>query len=837
MPDSTPPPLVALQEDGTPAIINYNVPEPTSYSGRNFIDLIPDHPRDSLRCPARRGHAGRLPAWPGRGLASSVAPAAPAAGGASTSLVPGLAVPKGVVVVPDGDPQQSPIMLSTQPVGSRLASLTRADIAALHQTGKQVVVYRSTTGALSYEVEDLSTPSSPEGATPLTTVLHRGVPMMQPVGGPLSDPPEPPRVSVTIDSPKPGPPLPGPSAGVTVPISGTWFSDAATVAIEVQADGGSSTPVPTDSSRQWSTTLTFTSSGSHRITVRASTQWRFKGQTRTVTATANVTVDVVLDQANPDPAPTLPRVQVLNPPDAAIITAKNGVAVCTVKGTASDTGGPGVVAVTVRVDGSETPVSATPHDGTDWSHWSAQVLLDGIGPHTIGADASDTNGIKAATDVVTVVVADRQDARRLETRLMIVETLNLSSFLGDYGAGRAVKTFSLLPGEKTTISIRTWDKSSTNIQNVASVVDSTAVEAGEDFDQALTEEATRKEAAAKDAKYSVTGQASMRWGFGSASLSATFSGSANSAREEAVKNVRSATRKHSMKASSNRSLTINTESQYTNESGNEQTTTREISNINVSRALNFVFRQMNQEHITLVHLTDARIGYYTLDVLLDADGKPQYRTDEHGQPTSILDTVEHYQEVTLPELDSLLQIAVVDVHRDAVRQAIFRVLTGIPDYQGSLRSLIEQVVPLDDNGAEMPEAAYFRVPPNLQTTFVNPHTERTITVPGIVLSYDHIVMRTDGVLVEAVLGEGDALDGYSHGLQDAAVAQRRIALDERRAGLDRQALARKIVAEKDAEAAAIYATVFPPIPASVPSTLTVGLDGQADRATSVQPRA
>src|SRR5579859_4852148 len=38
--DSTAAPLVDLQPGGVPALINYNVPEPMSFSGRNFIEIL-----------------------------------------------------------------------------------------------------------------------------------------------------------------------------------------------------------------------------------------------------------------------------------------------------------------------------------------------------------------------------------------------------------------------------------------------------------------------------------------------------------------------------------------------------------------------------------------------------------------------------------------------------------------------------------------------------------------------------------------------------------------------------------------------------------------------------
>jgi hypothetical protein len=81
-------------------------------------------------------------------------------------------------------------------------------------------------------------------------------------------------------------------------------------------------------------------------------------------------------------------------------------------------------------------------------------------------------------------------------------------------------------------------------------------------------------------------------------------------------------------------------------------------------------------------------------------------------------------------------------------------------------------------------------------------------------------MRTDQLLCDAILGEGDALDTYSHALQDVAIAERQAAVDERNAAIAREKLAQQIVASKDADMAAIYQKIYP-APLSVPATITV----------------
>jgi hypothetical protein len=81
-------------------------------------------------------------------------------------------------------------------------------------------------------------------------------------------------------------------------------------------------------------------------------------------------------------------------------------------------------------------------------------------------------------------------------------------------------------------------------------------------------------------------------------------------------------------------------------------------------------------------------------------------------------------------------------------------------------------------------------------------------------------MRTEGVMVDAVLGPGNGLDQYSKELQEIALAERQVAVAERQAEVDRVALGREIVVDKDEVSAAVFAKVFPPTPVGTTVTTT-----------------
>jgi hypothetical protein len=82
-------------------------------------------------------------------------------------------------------------------------------------------------------------------------------------------------------------------------------------------------------------------------------------------------------------------------------------------------------------------------------------------------------------------------------------------------------------------------------------------------------------------------------------------------------------------------------------------------------------------------------------------------------------------------------------------------------------------------------------------------------VEGVLLKERSIVMATDSVAVEALLGVEEALDEYSHDLQVEAIREKQLAND-------REQLAQRIVAGGDADLAALFAQVFAPAPEPEP---------------------
>ncbi|MCA9708100.1 MAG: hypothetical protein KDK70_19770 [Myxococcales bacterium] len=375
------------------------------------------------------------------------------------------------------------------------------------------------------------------------------------------------------------------------------------------------------------------------------------------------------------------------------------------------------------------------------------------------------------------------DPKDSKPRLAIVETYRLTSYLGDYGAGRVVQTFSLLPSEKARIAIQTYTKTTSKRNEASSILDSYSRESADDFERAVKSEQTDKQESQRRDEWHVDAQVSNNWGFMSAKLSAGYAGSASAGREQFARDVSNVTKKCSSRASNKRDIQIEQRSQTQVELGQSESSEREIHNLNTGRVLSFVFRQMNQEFISILHLIDAHVAFFDAAV-----------------PNSL-------RLIELPELERFLESTVETSARAGIVEAIATILSNVFDAHGNRISLVEKVK-LGDGPHE-----YLRVRRDLVST----HEER-FPVPGIILSASRNVLRTDGLIVEAVLGAGEGLDTYARGLQEEQVRTRRLANELLAVQVEREKLAQKLLSADDTDGAALFEAAFHKTSLSSPPT-------------------
>jgi Bacterial Ig domain len=847
---SIPDPMVKLEPGGVAPIISYNVPEPTVYSGRNFIDLqfpasyfvvgtnpagftaavAPKLLNSDLEGAAARGLPTDYDALAAAGLAVDPAEAALMAregkrlqvyrslsGALATTWVEAVLAPepgqepgaRATLIPLPGDPVEIRISISSPGDGATVSGphtgvsltvqgtvwsnfpLTDVSVWALNEgTGTRTGGTATRSGG-NWSIPLSLTAPGKTMITAVATSSNSGITKDHTiwVTVALAAPPDTTSPAVSITSPANGASLSGPSSPVTTTVSGTAADLSGIQTVDVKVDSGDYFPANPRATGDWSTwTMPVSlSAGNHTITARAT------DKAGNPPSQQSVSVSVAITLPPPPPDTTGPAVSITSPTTGQAIQGPYSGATITVTGTASDPGG--VRSVELQLGHNPVFVAAAPTTQGDWSQWRGVLLVTDPGPHIIAARVTDNAGNVTTTDGILVNVTLVPEVVNRLNRLIIVESYRLSSHLGRYGAGRTLKTFSLLPGEKTRISLKTYTKSETDAKDASSILDSFTNESAIDFETSMADEQSNKKNYDESFQYKVGTEAKASWGWGSASVSGSMSGGTNSARESIAKNISAAVQKHVSKASAKREIQVNANYEVKTQTGEETSLERDIANINVGATLNFVFRQMNQEFITLLHLVDIRIGYFKVDTV---NGVEEYT----------------YREATLPEFDALLRDVIVPDKRTEVRNAVLHQLTNIFDYKDYHHVLVEEEPLRDRNGNIIPLTNYLRMRKDYTSTYVNEASGTQIKVPGVILAATSSVLRTEGVIVEALLGHGDGLDTYSHGLQEQAVRAR--ALENSRAELDQAVtqLALEIVQTKDLEMANLYKQIFGAGPSS-----------------------
>jgi hypothetical protein len=386
--------------------------------------------------------------------------------------------------------------------------------------------------------------------------------------------------------------------------------------------------------------------------------------------------------------------------------------------------------------------------------------------------------------------------------LMLIEVYGVSSFLGDYGLGRTVKTFTLLPGEATSISLKTWRSSEAKVAEASSIIDSFQRTAADKFRNSVQRETTDRDLV-EVTESGTPGAPSptsppfrldsigidLLFGAVKVDASGGYGTETHTTRDDFSKIVCDQVQEHANEASSKRETSVTSSSEWSEKTGEESATERTIKNVNLRRVLNFVFRELNQEYITKVHLKEVRVGF------------------SNGKPFS-------YREVPLSRLRKLLQEVLVPGMVDQVAQQILKQVAVVFDVDDDPVMVLETVT-MSANGLDWTSAgaqlAGNQYPPPTDTMFyrfrrgiLGDQDTSPNPVEGVILDATRVTLRTDSVIVEALLGQADALDEYAMEMQRAEAEAKTLANEREK--LAQEALTGISDAEERAEA---FAAMFP----------------------------
>ncbi|PID94710.1 MAG: hypothetical protein CSA89_00675 [Bacteroidales bacterium] len=73
-------------------------------------------------------------------------------------------------------------------------------------------------------------------------------------------------------------------------------------------------------------------------------------------------------------------------------------------------------------------------------------------------------------------------------RIYVIEEYQTASYLGSYGAGKAMQTLSLMPGESTTITVKTYKDSTTTKHSAENLLDSMSQSSAAEMESLIEEE-------------------------------------------------------------------------------------------------------------------------------------------------------------------------------------------------------------------------------------------------------------------------------------------------------------------------------------------------------------
>lgn len=395
-------------------------------------------------------------------------------------------------------------------------------------------------------------------------------------------------------------------------------------------------------------------------------------------------------------------------------------------------------------------------------------------PDAISSDLDNLRGmgkvLAPGFDVVpldTIRLIDLDKLAIYNVPEISVEALrNVVSFGGALGQGNVIKTHSLFPGEKAVLTIESFSKEASSYVLTSSVLDSTSNEAENSLAREVGATNSWNKESSRTSSFSVGIEAKASWGTGSAGGSANYSGSASDLSKSASSSLEKAVRNQANKVSNNRSVKIDTTSTRTTESSLRQSVVRTIENINVSRPLNFVFRQLTQEILTLFTTRDIRVSMRPSVV---DNGKV-------GQLQEIPDLLRNYFfiEKVPDDLINKYYTSVVNCARDLGGQDMLNNRTEFLESYPTSDPKSPRFRVNNLRGRKLPTDSLTRINSDLSSLSKEFEKENGVYFDGYLNDVTRYVIKTEGVYVDCFLSETEGLDEYSSELQIQAIEQKKL---------------------------------------------------------------
>jgi hypothetical protein len=115
--------------------------------------------------------------------------------------------------------------------------------------------------------------------------------------------------------------------------------------------------------------------------------------------------------------------------------------------------------------------------------------------------------------------------------------------------------------------------------------------------------------------------------------------------------------------------------------------------------------------------------------------------------------------------------------------------------------------------------SYVRFRKGQRSTYQNPITHASFTVDGVIVAVAQNVLRTEGVITEALLGRASGLDPYSRRLQEETVRELKLRNDRLEQQVARERAVQSAIRHNNAAALGLVQQLYP----APPSALTAAM--------------